>query len=221
MGGGDPSSLREGKMKTLLLFIMVLPHSLWALEPVSFEKVQTEYILEKNSYPSCMLFKHRAIERAKVLRELSYASKKNPYHKDIFFVNDFLMNKYFLEMELWQDETVTVRNVWQLTPELLQQIQARQDTSYFWLKGDGVDWIERMSFFPEEVSFEWDIENSQLITKHKTYYVDYCFPREESSLQWDEDGYTDFWSTQESIDNFLNFENVALKLKIISLLCWD
>lgn len=195
-------------MKQLILLISAfISLNTLAQESVSLELLESKYILDENlNYPSCLIAKHRSKQREKVLREYAHHAKKSPKYRDFFFVNDYLMNKYFLDFSLWNDEVVSVRNIWKIEDASLKKLKEGKDKTYFWLMGDGVNWVERVSFFPKDATFEFDFENKTLTTVHKTYYHDYCFPEKETELYWFPDSGDGYESTVNMINDFLSSE---------------
>jgi hypothetical protein len=168
------------------VFIFNLLSSVHADEWVPLSRIQTHYVLPKDeTLPSCQIFKHRRLEREKVLREIKHSLKDNVIvTMDLFLKDQYIINKLFLESHLWRDQVVTIVSTWKVPPALSEELKTKGSETFLRLAGDGIQWQEKMAFFPEEVKFFWD-ENQQILeTHHQTYYVDYCNPQTESELSW-------------------------------------
>lgn len=167
-----------------ILFI-IMPFPVWAQSPVALERLSTEYIMESGKvYPSCLMVKHRRLEREKVLREMRHSVDYDPLSQELLAKDNYLFNKYFLDEELWSDESIEIKNVWRAPVPLLSAIAQDRDQVFFELKGDGIGWKEKLDFFPDEVSFEVNELGGVIVSRHRTYYADYCEPSGNSELTW-------------------------------------
>jgi hypothetical protein len=178
-------------MKYLVLILTMIPALSWGsgelsqLETtgIAIEPISTEYQLDEGRvYPSCRIFEYRRKERQKVLREIEYSL--HGHTMDQLLRDSYVLDKYYLDEELWQDETVVVVRRWKMSPELMVQISNNRDEVDFWISGRGIDWKAKLGFFPSEVSFEFDLTEGTIETTHLSYYVDFCSPIEEGQLRW-------------------------------------
>jgi hypothetical protein len=178
-------------MKYLVLVLVLMPALSWArgelsqLETtgVAIEPITTEYRIEENRvYPSCSIFEFRRRERQKVLREIEYSLHGHTMEQ--LRRDSYVLDKYYLDEDLWQDETVVVVRRWKMSPDLLEQISKNKDAVSFWISGQGIDWKAKLGFFPSEVSFEFDLTEGTIETTHLSYYVDYCSPGDVGQLRW-------------------------------------
>ncbi len=166
-----------------LLCLLLMYENVWGSEPKDMPLIESHFELNsKEPLPSCKMFQYRQKEREKVLRE-----KLHNLHQDLdlalLLKDQYITNKFFLDETLWRDETVTVVNTWSIPEELSQRMQAGAHP-VFHLSGDGINWVEQIAYFPEEVTFTWDLDQHVLETRHQTYYVDFCKPRDASRLTW-------------------------------------
>ena len=156
-----------------------------ATNGISMQRISTEYVISNpQSLPSCQIVGHRRREREKVLRELAHNLQKKNIHTDLLLKDRYIINKFFFEEALWNDEVVTIVNTWSLTSDLLKELELIGFETFLRLEGDGILWQEKMNFFPDEVTLSWNQEQNTLVTHHTTYYADYCQPRQESQLHW-------------------------------------
>lgn len=146
--------------------------------------IESHYELHSSEVlPSCKMFEYRKKEREKVLREMKHNLQKENVEAALLLKDQYITNKFFLDEYLWRDEVVIVVNMWSISEELSQSILAGNPL-IFRLSGDGIEWQEDVQHFPDEVSFGWQDGQRLIITRHETYYVDFCGPRKPSQLAW-------------------------------------
>jgi hypothetical protein len=192
-------------MKLILFILLMAPIKTWAqvLPSVELERIGTEYRMETDAqYPSCTIFQFRRREREKVLRELKYVLDKEAKSMVAMDSDYFVTNQYFLDADLWYDETILVISMWKLPTQLVTELQNLSRGPYLWLTGDGVNWDANIQLFPTDVKFDYDLEAGTMVTTHRAYFVDYCSPREKSRLRWFPEG------TATPLDTMLQIQNL-------------
>lgn len=172
-------------MSYILALTLFFASNAFSQSFISLELLSSEYLLsEKKIKPSCTLFKHRRLEREKVLRELKHHLELTNWNTTGFFKDDYILNKFFLDKELWQDETVTIVNTWKVPESFSNEFNTSMHFPFLFLSGDGIEWRSPMNLFPEEVSFSWSEADNTLVSQHTTYFIDYCSPQKKNQLLW-------------------------------------
>ena len=166
----------------------------------------TDYIVDAASeHPSCGLFQKRRDEREKVLREIMHHLSKNKKSNSYLLEDRYITNKYFLDKNLWMDETVKIVHTWNVSDDFIENYTKNSNLMVMQLKSDGILWIEKIAFFPDDVEFIMDEKNKTLMTIHSAYYIDYCKPQVTPRLEWavaeDVSGVV---STSDNIKEILN-----------------
>ncbi len=190
----------------LALQISLLGFTVKASEGLDLELQSTAYRwISEGEAPSCGLMRARAEQRKKLIREYRHYVENLPADFDEFFVDSFLLNRYFLDYDLWNAETVEVEHRWLVPEDAKADLFSRKDETYFWLESDGINWVATHSMFPEEAQFEFRAESNEVVTYHTTYFVDSCDPQKTPRMRWYEDANLDLTTTTEKVQNFIEF----------------
>lgn len=189
------------------LFCLILSFTTaHAKDSVNISLVSTEYVLpSEQTMPSCQIFYHRRREREKVLREKLHNLKVAGFNVDLFLKDQYITNKFFLEKQLWRDELVTMINTWELPEGLQNELKTLGAQTFLRLNSDGIDWQEKMLFFPQDVLFFVDENKKTLQTQHQIYYADYCKPGSKSQLTWFPSASLSPLSSQSQLEQLLKF----------------
>ncbi len=196
----------------LALQMTLLGFSGEASQALDLELQSTEYRwISEGEAPSCGLMRARAEQRKKLIREYRHYVGNLPADFDDFFVDSFLLNRYFLDYDLWNAETIEVEHRWLVPEEVAADLFNRKDETYFWLESDGINWVATQEMYPEEAQFEFRAESNEVVTYHTTYYVDFCEPQEAPRMRWYGDSDLDLTTTTERVQEFTKYLKGELK----------
>lgn len=197
---------------TLMLQIFLFGMVGAASGSIELELASTEYNwIGEGQPPSCGIVQARSNERKRRIREFLYYQESLPTEFDDFFVDSYLLNRYFLEDRIWEDTTIEVEHRWNVSTIVADKLFALRELTYWGLDSDGISWVAKPGYFPGEVNLKFMQDTSEIITRHRTYYVDYCNPRKKPVLRWYPDPNIDLTTTTENVEKFLETLEGELK----------
>lgn len=143
-------------------------------------------LLVNHQSPSCLLLKHRAKERQKVIREIRHLmgiTTSNPVTK--FMEEDTLIkNKVFLDEKLWNAPAVEVVFRAKITKQMKEAtLEHGFDNIILSVRSNGFSWTSHPQQFPKDVTLSYNDRILQI--RYPIYMNSYCEdPQDEPSVQW-------------------------------------
>lgn len=160
-------------MSFLILFFLQIAFS-DSNQNLSIQNMNIETLVET---PSCLLLKHRDLEREKVIRELKHIYKMTSDDPIAYLMesNQLVHNKLFMDKELWSAPVVKIGFHSSVSKKLADAIvQYGINQILFSIKGEGVTWTSYPHQTPNDIQFNYDQEKQLLAVEYHVYMSVLC-----------------------------------------------